>query len=169
MESEISCEDEEHKKEIKNKLLNITFEYLVMNLTKNVNRALRGNNGDLEPTNHIEKQAIEFYKKKRNIGKYVPKVDLSKHDVSQNPMIEVCTLKTPEIKKDVTEKKVVKVKCNKKPSDKKIVIKKAVIKKGCDKKSVVKELAIKKTVIKDVIKNTAVHKMQLRSKALYLQ
>lgn len=179
MVSEISCEDEEHEKEMKNKLVNITFDYLVMNFTKNVNRILRGNNIDVEPTNQIEKQAKEIFKKKKNIGKYVPKVD-DDHDESKKSVIKECAcamkqpviegIKPSVIKKDVKKKSMVKVKCDKKSSEKGKVIKKPVIKTVCDKKAASKGLAVKKEVIKEaVIIKTAVHKMQLRNKTIYLQ
>lgn len=195
LQSIISCEDEEHINEIKKHLLNITFEFLVMNFTKNVNRVLRGNNVDIEPTSQIEKEAMEVYKKKKNIGKYVPKVDdaneksVIKVNAIQKRVIKKCVKEKPilkekpVIKKGVNQKKGLKEKCIKKFRGKenviksevkkakavisRSVIKQSVIKKSVIKKAVINDLAIKKTLIKDTVKkSTAHHKMQLRKKAI---
>lgn len=186
MESVISCENEEHKNEIKKNLLIIAFECVVMNFTKNINRVLSGNNVDIEPTSQIEKEAIEVYKKKRNIGKYVPKVDLGVHDTNEKSLIEVNSIQKPVIKKCVKEKQIKKEKpvimkgVNKKVLKEKSIkkfrgkenvmkseVKKAVIKKLVITKATINDLAIKKASIKDIIKKpTACHKMQLRKKVI---
>lgn len=72
-----------------------------MKFTRTVNRFLRGNYADVEPTNRIEKEAKEFHKKKKNIGKYMPKVGVCDNSNSNKSVIGKREMITPEAKKDV--------------------------------------------------------------------
>lgn len=186
LESEISCKLDEHKTVMEHKLISVTFDYLVMNFTKSVNRFLHGNNIGVEHTNRIEEEAKMFHKKKKNIGKYCAKVEVHANDTSTN------SVEKGKNEKGVNGKSAVDKLCDNKPNKsltegvtKKSVIQttfmeksrvKVGVTKSCEKQSGIKNspirkgknrLAIKK--IKPVIsgnvnKNSSVHTMQLRRK-----
>src|ERR1700743_558540 len=65
---------------MKNELIELTFKYVVSNFTKRINRILEGNDRDILPETQIEKMAFDFYKKKKKIGKYIPKKDSDVQD-----------------------------------------------------------------------------------------
>lgn len=135
-DSKISCE--EHEKEIKNKLLAITFEFLILKFTKNVNQILKGN--DMLSNNQVEKQASDIYKKKKKIGKYVPKADVSDQDAMKKSVIKIPVIKKPVKKEPKIKKFVIKRGAIEKPKTDKAAINKSVIKK----------LAITKTTNKKI-------------------
>lgn len=159
LESEISCEIEEHCTTIRNRLMNITFECLVMNFTKSVNRFLRGNSVDVEPTNNIEQEAKMLYKKKKNIGKYCPKVEVSDNDASTNYVANV-----HDIEKDVKGKSAKAKSCDikKHKSVIPIALKATSNIKIAKNKSEIKKMA--KVIKESANKNFSVHGMQLRKK-----
>ncbi len=140
-----------HENEIKNKLLDVTFKYLILNFTKDVNRKLHGKDNDILPNNPIEEQALQFYIKKKNIGKYkptVPQIDLSAQNVIEKSVIKKPPTKKPKIEKNVVKKESVKKDSVKKPPTKKPKIEKNVVKKELVRKDSVKKLTTKKPVIK---------------------
>lgn len=131
-------------------MLDITFEYLVLNFIKNVNRKLKGHDLDELPNNDVEKQASEIYKKKKNIGKYVPKVDLS--DRNSTDVIKNGAKEKPAndvINKAVMKKTVKVIDVTKKHLIKKRAITKPLLKQNAINKAVIKDLVIKPLVIKN--------------------
>lgn len=168
-----------------------------MTFTKTVNRFFRGNYIDVEPTNRIEKEAKEFYRKKKHIGKYLPKVEVCKDNRSTNAVINIPG-KEKSKKVDVKRKMAIKVKgaksCDNKEnmsstevrSSKRSNIQKEVIgkshvnvtfTKSCEKKRKIEKSVIKKAaktvIINPITKpvmtqnNMSCHKMELRKKNLF--
>lgn len=72
---------------MKSRLLKHTFEYVVFNFTKRINRVLEGNERDMNPVNEIDKMAIELYRKRKKIGKYVPKLDSNAQNACENDSV----------------------------------------------------------------------------------
>lgn len=139
-----------HENEVKDKLLDVTFKYLILNFTKDINRKLHGKDNDILPNNIIEEEALQFYTKKKNIGKYkpsVPQIDLSAENVIEKSVIKKPPTKKPKIEKNVLKKEPIK-----KDSVKKLPAKKPVIKKNAIKKDSIKKPIIKKNVINNIKK-----------------
>lgn len=90
----------------RNKLHALTFERVVSNFTKNVNRFFRKNDTDFEPTNSTEKQAQELFKKKKNVGKYVPKSVYS--GAGTKSVIDKCAIEDVAVSQIIVKKDIKK-------------------------------------------------------------